>query len=235
MRQKRRLIPARLGLGGQVARQQVRPIRLEQQPICWYFTHEGQQVSAATLVANPPGDADREVHLQVRRELVLRARKAVGDPAHECRTVLLHNRHKIGVGIALMQEDRLADYSRELQLAMECLLLYGARRQIAEIIEPAFAYRDHLRKYCKLPQLRQQLVRELFCMVRVYARGRKQPPRMSTSHLNSFTSTGSARASYHHLHHASGQRACNDRVTIGIEAVVSEIDTDIDQGSSYHV
>ena len=234
MRQKGRLISARFGLGGQVTRQQVRPIRLEQQPMRRYLTHEGEQVSAATLVANPPGDAYRQVHLQVRRELVPRAGKAVCDPTHERRTVLLQNRHKIGVCIALMQEDRLADCSRELQLAMERLLLHGARRQIAEIIEPAFAYRDYLRKCSKLPQLRQQLFRELFCIVRMYARGRKQPPRMCTGHLNSFTSAGCARASYHHLHHASGHRACNDRVTIGIEAVVSEIDADIYQGTGYH-
>jgi hypothetical protein len=148
--------------------------------------------------------------------------------------MLLQNRYKIGVCVALVQEDRLAHESRELQLAMERLLLHGARRQIAKIIEPAFAHRDYLRKCCKLTQFCQQILRELFRVVRMHACGRKQPPGMSTSHLDSFTSAGSARASYHHLHHASCHRACNDRVTISIEAVVSEIDTDIDQGTGYH-
>jgi hypothetical protein len=158
----------------------------------------------------------------------------VGDPACECGAMLLQDRHKIGVRIALMQEDGLADARRELELAMERLSLYGARREIAKIIEPAFAYRDDLRQRCELTQLRQQLLRELFRMVRMYARGGEQPAGTSTSHLDSIAAAGSARASDYHLHHACCRCACNDRITIRCEAVVSKIDTDIYQGTGYH-
>jgi hypothetical protein len=58
---------------------------------------------------------------------------------------------------------------------------------------------------------------------------------MRSSHLDSLAAALAARASHYHLHYASGYGACDDFFTIRIEAVVSEIDTDIYQGSSYHV
>ncbi len=123
----------------------------------------------------------------------------------------------------------------ELELAVKCLLLHGTRRKVAKIVQSAFADRDHLREGCQLPQLRQQFPGELFSVVRMYAGGGKELPGMGTRHFNGLMGTRPARASHHHLHYASRHSACNDGVTIGIEAVVSEIDTDIYQGTGYHV
>ena len=230
-----RLIPARFRLAGQVTRQKIRPIGLEQQPIRWNLAHERQQVRAAPLVADPPGDADRQIQFQAGCELLARAGKAMGDPAHERRAVLFQNSYKIRVCIALVQKNRLTDARSELQLAMKRLLLHSARRKVAKVIESTLADRDHLHERCKLAQLRQQLLSELFGVVRMYARGREEPPGMGTGHFDSLAGARTARASDDHLHYASGHRARNDRLTIGIEAVVSEIDTDIYQGTGYHV
>lgn len=235
MRQVRRLIPPRLRLGGQVARQQIRSIGLEQQPIGSDLTHERQQVGATPLVADPPGDADRQVHLQVGHELLVRARKTVRDPTDQRRAVLPQNRYKIRVCVTLVQKNRLAHARGELQLAVKCLLLHGARRKVAKVIQSAFAHRNNLWQGCELAQLRQQLLGELFRVVRMYTRSREELPGMSTRHFDSSTGTRPARASYHHLHYASRHGARNDGVTISIETVVRQIDTDIDQGTGYHV
>src|SRR4029077_5689778 len=121
----------------------------------------------------------------------------------------------------------------ELELAMKRLLLRGTWRKIAEIIQAAFAHRDHLRQGCELAQLHQQLLSQLFGVVRMDARRGKQHAWMGPRHLDSLARALAARASHHHLHHASGHSASNNRFTVRIEAVVSEIDTDIYQGSSY--
>jgi len=48
------------------------------------------------------------------------------------------------MGVALVQEHRLADASGQLELAMEGLLLRRGRGEIAEIVQPAFAHRHDL-------------------------------------------------------------------------------------------
>jgi hypothetical protein len=191
-------------------------------------------VGSPTLIADPSGDANIEIHVQIGRELRVVARKAMGDTADERGAVLAQNGYKIIMSIALVQEDRLTDLCGQLELAMERLLLHGARREIAKIIEPAFADRDHLRQRRELPQLHQQFFSQLFGVVRMNAGRGKQHARMSPRHFDSLAGAVPARASHHHLHHASGHRASNDSLAVRIEAVVSEIDTDIYQGSSYH-
>ena len=44
--------------------------------------------------------------------------------------------------VALMQEDRQARLRRELELPLECVTLCVARREVTEIVQPAFADRN---------------------------------------------------------------------------------------------
>ena len=60
-----RLVAAMRGLGLQVARQQVRRVGLDQQPVERDLAHQFAQVLAAALVADPAGDADRQAEVEV--------------------------------------------------------------------------------------------------------------------------------------------------------------------------
>ena len=225
----------RYRLRGQVARQQKGAVGLEQEPVCRDFTHQRQQMSAAPLVADPAGNADGQTHVEVGRELFARAGKTVSDTAGESVAMLAKNGYEVRMRVALMKKDRLADEAGELQLPMEGLLLDSARREVAKIIESAFAHRDHLRKGCELAQLRQQFARELFRIVRMNTRRRKEVAGVSARQFDRVMRAGTVAAGDDHLDHAGLRRPCNHSVTIIIEAVVSEIDADIYQGTGYHV
>jgi hypothetical protein len=123
MRQIRRLIAPGLRLLWQVARQQVRAIRLEHQSVRRNLAHQWEQVRAAPLVADPAGDADGKVHLQVRQQLLSRAGEAMRHRAGESFAVLAQNRNEILVRIALVEKDGLANVRGQLELAMESFLL----------------------------------------------------------------------------------------------------------------
>ena len=110
-------------------------------------------MGATAFIADPSRDANVQIHVQVRGELVLVTRKAMRNAADERGAVLAQNRHKILVRIALVQEYRLAEGPRQLELAVEGLLLCGARRQVAEVVQPAFPDRDHLGRLRELPQV----------------------------------------------------------------------------------
>ena len=72
--------------------------------------------------------------------------RVVGEAMHDRRTDpatdVVHAGEKIRVRIALVQEQRLAAFDRELQLALEREQLRIARREVAVIVEPGFADRD---------------------------------------------------------------------------------------------
>jgi len=59
------LISAAAGLRPQVARHQVRSIRLDHQPLEGDESHQFPQVLAPPFVADPAGDADREIEVEV--------------------------------------------------------------------------------------------------------------------------------------------------------------------------
>jgi hypothetical protein len=149
--------------------------------------------------------------------------------------VLTQDRDEIGVCIALVKKNRLADLHGELQLAMEGRLLDGAGRQIAVVVESAFAYRYHLPQRCELTQVRQQSIAELARMMRMNTRCGEQPSGVALRKFYGLARARTGAAGYYHLDHAGLLRACNHGVTIAIEAVVGKIDTDIDQGTGYHV
>ncbi|MNR59083.1 hypothetical protein D3C85_1802560 [compost metagenome] len=64
-----------------------------------------------------------------------------GQPVAE----LSHYGQQAFVGVALMQEHRLAQFGRQGQLLFQGLLLLWSRREITVEVQPAFAHGTHPR------------------------------------------------------------------------------------------
>ena len=71
--------------------------------------------------------------------------------------------------------------------------------------------------------------------MRMNSRRGEQAAQVALRHCDCLARAGTRAAGYYHLDHAGLCRTCNHSVTIAIEAVVSEIDADIYQGTGYHV
>ena len=128
---------------------------------------------AAAFVADPAGDADGEPELQIALELVRAAGKAVRHAA-PLRRVLAQDRGEVRVRIALVQEHRLADAARQLELAVERRALRGARREVAEVVEAALADGDHLAVAHELLELCRAAGIELGGVMRMHPGGGEQ-------------------------------------------------------------
>jgi hypothetical protein len=124
---------------------------------------------SALGVANPSCYADREIELQVTRQLAMTRGETVRDAAREAASVLAQNRLEVIMGIALVQKNGFADPASHLKLAMERFPLYRPWGEVTEIIESAFADGHDLGKSRKLLQLRQQLSGQIRGMMRVNA------------------------------------------------------------------
>ncbi len=147
------------------------------------------------------------------------------------RAVLAQDRREIGVRVALVKEHGLAHPGCELELPLEGLALRGARREVPEVIQPAFTDRHHLGLPGKVLELGRARRSQLARMMRVNAGGGKQSCRMSACQRQRTLRTRERRAGDHHLHNARRLCAGDHRVAVGVVAVVGEIDTDIDQRS----
>src|SRR5262249_55285965 len=147
----------------------------------------------------------------------------MGDTPLKTCAVLPQDSNKVGMRIALVKKHRLTEVAGQFQLPMEGFLLDGARREVAIVVEPAFADGNDLRRSCELAQLGQQLIAQLACVVRMNARRREQPAGVSLSQRYGSVRARAGAASHYHLEHAGARGTCNHLVTIGVEAVVGEI------------
>ena len=75
------------------------------------------------------------------------------DAAGEAAAKILQNRRKVVVRVALVQEDGLAGLGRDFQLRDEGRALRIGRREIAKIVQAAFADRDDLGQAQQFAQL----------------------------------------------------------------------------------
>src|SRR5688572_16868397 len=102
------------------------------------------------------------------------AGEAVCYAARKASTHRLEHCDELLVCVALVQEHRFADLSRELELRREGASLRVAWRVVAEEIEAAFADGDELRCLEQRPQRRRRVRVELGGMMRVHAGRRAQ-------------------------------------------------------------
>jgi hypothetical protein len=149
--------------------------------------------------------------------------------AAPARGVLAQYGDEIIVRVALVQEHRLADLRGELELAVERLPLRGARREVAEIIEPALSDRDHLGNPRKLSERGKTRGIELGGVVRMNSRGSEESPGMLACESQRAHAARECRAGDDHLHDAGRVCPREHGITIAIVAVVSEVDADVDQ------
>jgi len=108
MRQVHRLVAAMRGLWLHRARQQVGRIGFDHQTFGRDVFDKFAQMQSAALIAEPTGDPDVPVLVEVVEQFLAGA----GEAVHHCRTQatveILHHRHEVVVGVALVQEQRLA-------------------------------------------------------------------------------------------------------------------------------
>ena len=97
------------------------------------------------LVADPTGDTDVQAEIEVSARLVDSRREAMRDAADEARSVLAEDRQEFVVRVALMEKDRLARLSCEIELLPELRSLRCPRGNVAKVVQSAFADRDDLR------------------------------------------------------------------------------------------
>src|SRR5262245_36885265 len=136
-------------------------------------------MGAATFVADPAGDADVETDAKVVLQLVLLTGKAVSDCARSQRAgVLSQNGDKVFVRVALVQEHGLADSRRNLERPGERGTLHVARREIAEVIQTAFADGYDFRLMREPFELVRELIGELRGVMRMNPGGGVQGSRM---------------------------------------------------------
>src|SRR5688572_14191340 len=112
VRHEGRLVAARLGLRLEVPGGGVGRVGLRDEALARDVAHQLQQVAAAALVADPAGDADVEVELDVRVQLVLFTSEAMRHGVSNLH--LLEDLVGAGVRIPGMNEKRLAELEGEL-------------------------------------------------------------------------------------------------------------------------
>ena len=186
-------------------------------------------MQAAALVAQPAGDADVPVPVQVIEHFLAAAGETVHHGRPGAALEILHHRHEVGVRVALVQEQRLSVFRCQLQLALERLALGRTRRKIAEVVQTAFAHRQHLRVRVQGAHLGVAFVGVFQRVVRVHAGGGEQKARMRLGQGQRLGRMLAAGAGDHHLHDARIARALQHRVAVRVEAVVGEIGADVDE------
>src|SRR5688572_11564090 len=102
MRQIHRFVAPALRLRPQVARQEIRAVRLDQQPLRRDRAHDFAQMHPTALVADPTGDTDVQAEIEVSARLVDSRREAMRDAADEARSVLAEDRLEFDVQVSYM-------------------------------------------------------------------------------------------------------------------------------------
>jgi hypothetical protein len=170
--------------------------------------------------------------VQIQRQVVLQlgaaGGEAVRDSAGEAAAKISENRRKVGVRIALVEEDGLAGLGRDFQLGDEGRALRFGRREIAEIVQAAFAGRNDLGQAQQVAQPRAGGDVEAQRMVGMYAGGARQVRGEGGRQSRRVAGTRQVCARDDLAPHAGFERACNHRVTIRCEAVVGEVRPNID-------
>jgi len=94
------------------ARQQIRRVGFDHQAVGRNVLDDLAQMAAAALVAQPAGNADVEIGIEAIEQFFARAGETMHHGRADAAFEFLHHVHEIGVGIALVQEQRLTEFGR---------------------------------------------------------------------------------------------------------------------------
>lgn len=152
----------------------------------------------------------------------------MGDASRDPVTVARQYFKHVLVRIALMQKDRQAGICRKLKLRLKGRTLIGARREIAKIVEPALTDGDDgIVREELLERLRAVPV-EFACVMRVHAGRGIQYAAVGEGEFGGLDACRDCRAGHDHAGDADGCGVREHRLAVAIEAVVSQIQTNVD-------
>ena len=103
------------------------------------------QVRAPALVADPAGDADVQIQIEVTEQRLLFAGEAMHHGGRQLITVIAQDLQQALAGIALVEEHRQLQLDRQRQVLFQDFFLLRARREITIEIQPAFTHRHDVR------------------------------------------------------------------------------------------
>ena len=151
------------------------------------------------------------------------------DAAREPRQVVLEDGDEGVVAVALVQEDRLAALDGQFQLPAEGALLVCVRGEVAEVVESALAGRADLRCGEQLAQAWQVVRAEFAGVVGMDARRRPKQRRIGPHEVDGLPRALERAARDHHVAHAGRHCGGHDLGAVVVEAVVGEIEADVDE------
>jgi len=148
----------------------------------------------------------------------------------EPRPVLAQDRHERVVPVSLVQEHRPAGLGGELELQPKDPFLVLVRREIAEVIETAFARGAHLGLAHQRTQRRDVGIVELARVVRMDSAVARKVPGAERASSIAARLLSSVLPGDHHVVHAGGACGPDDLSRVVVEAVVREVEADVDDG-----
>ena len=143
--------------------------------------------------------------------------------------MLTYDRNELRMRIALMQESGLAVLGGQFQLPVKGAPLRLARRKLAEVIEPAFARGADLRRSQQVAKQGQLRGFELQRVMRVHARRGANDRGKLARELDRSPRARQRGARHNQMFHAGRPGPLDHLRAVGIEAVVCEIDADINE------
>ena len=149
--------------------------------------------------------------------------------ARELGCVGAQHRHEVAVRIAAMQEQRFAEPDRERELPLEGAALLVRRREVAVVVEAAFA---HGRAERILGEFRQGVESrrvEVDRVVRVTACGGAHQARRRVGEAERAAGALDRGPGDDELVDPRGERTAHHILAVGIVAVMREVDADVDQ------
>jgi hypothetical protein len=184
---------------------------------------------AAPFVANPTGDAEVQIEIEIGASLIEARREAMRDATRQLRSMLAHDPHEFLVSIALVQKDRLTDLRGELELPLERVDLCRVRGEVAEEVETAFADGNDFGLSGQRVECLQLSGIQLDRVMRMNARRTAHRLRMLLYQGNRAVCARKRAARNEQASHADLGGMPNDGVAVLIEAVVRQIDADVQQ------
>ena len=127
-------------------------VGLDHKSVRWYFSNKFSQVLAAAFVADPTGDSNVEIEVQVGVQFALGSGEAMDDTANQPAAMRLENFDKVAVGVAFVKKDRHFQISGQGQLRFKALDLNLPWGEVAVEVESAFADGDDWGLPGQLPQ-----------------------------------------------------------------------------------
>src|SRR5438128_12205957 len=102
-------------------------------------------METATLITDPAGNADMEIHCQISLQFARRAGKTVHYCGWKLISISAENFREVLVRVAFVEKERHCQFYCQLNLSFKPAVLERARREISIVVEPAFTNRHYLR------------------------------------------------------------------------------------------